>query len=150
MFEGDDALGEARFQPRPFRRRDDAGSRSVGMIRSVAWLSFINGEGDALVQEALLAGLLSAREFLQRQGESANPARHKTGAPCRRARTFRQRRGPARIWRKAHPSRVGAAARGGDNIGAAEILRVGKTLLLHERTVTFPRQFRQGGAAKAP
>ncbi len=48
------------------------GRRSVGMIRSVALIVAIDGEGDALMQEALLAGLLAQSELFGRQfGEAA-------------------------------------------------------------------------------
>ena len=42
------------------------GRRSVGMIRR-RLVVVIDGEGDALVQEALLASLLAAAQFFQRQ-----------------------------------------------------------------------------------
>ena len=65
-----------RFDPRPIRAPVTMrGRRSVGDDPLGGLVVAIDGEGDALMQEALLAGLLAAHQFLQRQawrgGESS-------------------------------------------------------------------------------
>ena len=60
-----------RFDPRPFPRRDDA-RQKIGRDDPLGRLIVgIDGEGDALMQEGLLAGLLAAVQFFQRQGGKA-------------------------------------------------------------------------------
>jgi hypothetical protein len=69
--ERDDALGQSGFQTRPFRGRDDARQQVGGNDPFGGAIVVVDGEGDALVQEALLAGLLAAGELFQRQGGEA-------------------------------------------------------------------------------
>ena len=70
--EREDALLQAGFEARPFRRGDDA-RQQIGRNDPLGRLIVaIDREGDALMQERLLAGLLPQSEFFGRQfGEAA-------------------------------------------------------------------------------
>ena len=76
-----DALGQAALDTLPFRRRDDARQKIGGDDPLGRLVVVIDGEGDALMQEALLAGLLAAVQFFQRQAwKAGGPARHRARA----------------------------------------------------------------------
>ena len=71
QIERDDALLEARLDPRPFFRRDDP-RQQIGRDDPLRRLIVgVDGEGDALMEEGLFASLLAARQFFRRQ--SRNP-----------------------------------------------------------------------------
>ena len=63
-----DALGEAFFDPCPLRARDDARQQIVGKDALRAFVATIHREGDALVQEAQVGGLLAALYLLAAEG----------------------------------------------------------------------------------
>ena len=67
--QGMDALGQAALDAVPFLGRDDARQQVGGNDPLGGLVVVIDGEGDALVQEALLAGLLAAVQLFQRQVE---------------------------------------------------------------------------------
>ena len=131
-----DALGQARFQPRPFRPRDNARDQVGGNDPLGGLVVVIDGEGDALMQEALLAGLLAAVQFLQRQG----------GQPRVHRRIGRARRtvgcehlviGAAQFIVGIGGVLAGAGdpGRTGHDVGPAEVLRIGENFMLHTRSL---------------
>jgi hypothetical protein len=67
QIERENALGQAAFDAVPFLGGDDARQQIGGNDPLGGAVVVVDGEGDALVQKALLAGLLVAVQFFQRQ-----------------------------------------------------------------------------------
>jgi hypothetical protein len=65
--EGSEALGESLFDFGPLADRDDAREKIVGKDALCAFLAPVNGEGDALVEEGEVGGLLAAAELFGRE-----------------------------------------------------------------------------------
>ena len=66
--EGGDALGETALDLGPLGAGDDAREEVVGEDFLGAFFAAVDGEGDALVEEAEVGGLFSALDFVLREG----------------------------------------------------------------------------------
>ena len=131
-----DALGQAALDAVPFLGGDDARQQIGGNDPLGRLVVVVDGEGDALVQEALLAGLLAAVEFFQRQGGKARVHR---GIGRARLAVGREHLviGLAQLVIGVGRVHAGAGrpARAPGDIGAAKVFRVGESLMLHTRSL---------------
>ena len=130
-----DALLQTALDALPFRRRDDA-RQKVGRDDPLGRLVVgIDREGDALVQEGLLAGLLAADELVRRQRRQPAVERGVMIAALRRhGREHLVIRRAQRIGgigsvlaRPAKPSRLVL-------VRSAEVFCMGEGFLLHLRS----------------
>ena len=78
-----EALLQAGFDPRPFLGGDDA-RQEVGRDDPLGGLIVaIDGEGDALLQEGLLAGLLAAAQLVGAAASASRPSQRRVVRPHR-------------------------------------------------------------------
>ena len=64
-----DPLGQSHLHGRPFGGRDDARNQVVREDLFGSFLAAVDREGDALIQEAKVGGLLSALQLVRGQGD---------------------------------------------------------------------------------
>lgn len=135
--EGEESLGQAAFDTLPFLGGDDA-REQVGENDPLGCaILIIDGEGDALIQEALLAGLLAAVQIFQRQGGEPRIQRG-IGRPCLALMGEHLVIEPAQLVTgigRIHP-RLRNPAWSGDNIEGAKILSIRESFILDPRSLT--------------
>jgi hypothetical protein len=134
--QGMNALGQAAFDPVPFGRGDDARQKVGGNDPLGRLIVVIDREGDALMQKALLASLLAAIEFLQRQGGNARVHhRIRQARLAVAAEHLVIRLAQLIICVRRIDAGAGNPAGTGDDIRAAKVFSVGEGLLLHARSL---------------
>ncbi len=146
--ERSDALGQAALDAVPFAGGDDA-RQKIGRDDPLGRLVVvIDGEGDALMQEGLLAGLLAAVQFVRRQG--GEPAvQRRIGRPHRAVGGEHLVIGRAQlvVGIRCIAARVQGAVRRGDQISPRRLVRLDQHFMLHREIRAVRRQVRQASGA---
>ncbi len=125
-----------RVDPVPFLGGDDARQQIGGDDPLGGLVVAIDGEGDALMQEALLAGLLPAHQFLQRQAGEARIQGHiGRPGPAVGREHFVIGRAQLILRIRRIAARPRRPRRSGRRFGATQILGIGQNFLLHARQV---------------
>ena len=142
--ERQNALSQPTLDAFPFLVGDDARQQIGGNDPFGGAVVVIDGEGDALVQEALLARLLAADQFFQRQGGNAAVERG-IRWPCAAIRREHFVIGRTQLVIFVRRILAGARRTGrhGGNIRPAKVLRVAESFMLHVRSVMPGRKSRK-------